>query len=125
SSAQVIEADVGNDAVRPGIKTALESETRQVFINFQEGFLIDIAGVFGLMQNIKGNSQDVAIVTLHQLFKRLSVATLGAFNQGALFGWGEISPGDTDGGGTSSRISGRVARPGDCHFLGSHRIALI
>ena len=34
SPAQVIEADVRDDPVRPGIKAALEAEARQIFVNF-------------------------------------------------------------------------------------------
>ena len=36
SPAQMIEADVGDDAVRPGIKAALEAEARQILVNFEE-----------------------------------------------------------------------------------------
>ena len=82
----MIEADVGDDAVRPGIKAALETEARQIFVNFQEGFLVDVAGIFGLAQNIEGDSQDIAVVAVDQLFKRFAVAALRAFDQGALFG---------------------------------------
>src|ERR1700722_10018283 len=60
SAAQMIEAYVGDDPVRPSIEAALEAETWQIFIDFQERFLVNIAGIFGLAQNIQGNSQDIA-----------------------------------------------------------------
>ena len=99
----MIEADVGDDAVRPGIKAALEAETRQILVNFQEGFLIDVAGIFGLVQNVQGDSQDVAVVAVHQLFKRFAVAALRAFDQGALIGRSQAAPRDSQGRGASRR----------------------
>ena len=84
----MIEADVGDDAVRPGIKAALETEARQIPVNFQESFLVDVAGIFRPVQNVQGDSQDIAVVAVDQFFKGFAVPGLGAFNQGALFGLG-------------------------------------
>ena len=71
SAAQMIEADIGDDTVHPGIKAALEAETRQIFVNFQESFLINVASVFGLVQDVQGNAQDVAVVAVHELLQML------------------------------------------------------
>ena len=121
----MIEADVGDDAVRPGIKAALEAEARQILVNFQEGFLINVAGIFGLVQNIQGNSQDVAVVAVHQLFKRFAVAALRAFDQGALIGRSQAAPRDSRWQAEPSHgISGAVNGPGDRHFVCSHRDVL-
>ncbi len=83
---EMVEADVGDDAIHPGVETALEPKTGQIFVNFQEGFLVNVAGIFGSVQDIQSDSQDVAVVTMNQLLKRFAVATLRAFNQSSIIG---------------------------------------
>src|SRR6266550_3548221 len=39
SAAQVVQADVGDDAVEPGIKAALEAESVEIPVDLEEGFL--------------------------------------------------------------------------------------
>src|ERR1035437_5975134 len=39
AAAEMIEADIGYDAAHPRIKTTLETEPRQIFVNFQKSFL--------------------------------------------------------------------------------------
>src|ERR1700730_5777061 len=60
ATAQMIEAHVGNDAVEPGVEAALEAETVKISVDFEESFLIDIAGVFGPLHQIQREPQDVA-----------------------------------------------------------------
>src|SRR5213078_1711032 len=46
-SAQVVQADIGDDAVEPGIEAAFEAKAVEIAVNLEEGFLINIAGIFG------------------------------------------------------------------------------
>src|SRR5712692_10651323 len=48
--AHVVEAYIGDDAIDPGIKAALEAEAVQVLVDFQESFLVDVTCVFGASQ---------------------------------------------------------------------------
>src|SRR5438477_9066791 len=41
---QVIEAEIGDDAVNPGIKRTLEAKTADVLVRLQERFLINVLG---------------------------------------------------------------------------------
>ena len=47
AAAQVIQADVGDDAVEPSVKAALETEAMEVAVDLEEGFLVDVASVLG------------------------------------------------------------------------------
>jgi hypothetical protein len=49
SAAEMIETDVRNDAVHPGVETALEAKSMQILVNLDESFLIDIARVLGFV----------------------------------------------------------------------------
>ena len=63
---QVIEAHVGHDAIKPGIKTAFESEAVQVAIDLEECFLVNVARVLGLSDRkgaiAPGMDADLALV---------------------------------------------------------------
>ena len=45
--AEMIEADVGDDAIEPGGEVGIETEGMEVFVNAEESFLVDIAGFVG------------------------------------------------------------------------------
>src|SRR5262249_32720267 len=49
AASQVVQADVGDDAVEPGVKTALKAEAMKVAVNLQKGFLIDVARIFSAL----------------------------------------------------------------------------
>src|SRR5262245_46024945 len=81
SAPQVIEANVCDDAIHPGVKTALETKTREILVDFQEGFLVDVARILRPSQNIQRDAQDVAVVTMDKFFKGFAISALCAFNQ--------------------------------------------
>ena len=43
------------------------------------------------MQDVQGDPQDVAVVAMHELFKRFAVAALRAFDQSSIIGRGQSS----------------------------------
>jgi hypothetical protein len=79
-AAKLIEANIRDDAINPGIEAAFKTEAVQILINFQESFLVNVAGVFRFVENIEGDSQDVAIVAVHEFLKRLAVTRLRALD---------------------------------------------
>src|SRR5271156_5293640 len=49
---QMIEANIGDDAVQPGIKAAFKAKAMQVTVDLQKSILIDVARVFGALHQI-------------------------------------------------------------------------
>ena len=45
SFAQVVEAEVGDDPINPGIERTLKAEASEVFISLKKGVLMDILGI--------------------------------------------------------------------------------
>jgi hypothetical protein len=121
---QMIEANICYDAIHPSIETALEAEAVQILINFQKCFLVDVAGIFWLVQNVQGDSQDVTVVTMDERFKRFAITRLRAFDQGSVVWRCQRSP-RRSGGGAFSTVSAAVSGPSDCHSVSCHLVAII
>src|ERR1700677_966441 len=49
AATQVIEPHIRDDAVKPGVKAAFETKTVKVAVDTQKTFLVNVAGVFGAM----------------------------------------------------------------------------
>src|SRR5258708_20055201 len=81
----MIQADIGDNAIKPGVETAFETEAMQVAVDLQEGLLIDVAGVFGALHQVQGKAQDVAVIAADKLLKRKAAAGLSFLDKGALF----------------------------------------
>src|SRR5712671_3825920 len=73
---QMIQANVCDDAVQPRVETALEAETMQVAVNFQEGLLINVARVLRTLHQIQRQPQHVAVIPAHQFLERSPVSNL-------------------------------------------------
>src|SRR5262249_12273537 len=80
-AAQVIAAQVSDDAIDPGIKRALEAESSDIAVGAQKGFLINILGIFGRVGQVGGQPQDGAIVVADQFFEGGSIALLSTSHQ--------------------------------------------
>jgi hypothetical protein len=122
-AAELVKADICHDTIQPSIETALEAEAMQILVNFQESFLVDVAGVFWLVQNVQGDSEDVAVVAMHERFKRFAIARLRAFDQRAVIWHGQGAPRRSGGSGTFSAVSAAISRPCDCHSVSCHMAA--
>ena len=88
---QLIEANVGDDAIEPGIKAALETESMEVAVDLQEGFLVDVARVLGTLHQVQRQPQHVAVVAAHQFLERMAGARLRLDHQTALVQLGQGS----------------------------------
>src|SRR6266550_7606137 len=69
AAAQMVQANVGYDAVEPGVKAALEAETMEIAVDLQECFLVDVSGILGALHEIQGQPQDVPIIAAHQFLE--------------------------------------------------------
>jgi len=85
AAAQVVQANIGNDAVQPGIEAALKPEPVQIFVDPHETFLVDVTGVFGTMNQIEGQAQNLAVIAVHQLLECQTVARLRTPYESLLF----------------------------------------
>src|SRR5580704_17831436 len=92
AAAEMVEADVGDDAIKPGVKAAFETEAVQVAVDLQEGFLVDVTSVLGALHQVQGEAKDVAVVTADKLLEREPAAGLGFLDKGALFKLGQRGP---------------------------------
>src|SRR6266404_6909870 len=75
-SAQMIQANIGDDAVQPRVEAALEAEAMQVAINLQERFLVNVARVLRTLHQIQRQSQHVPVIPAHQFLERSAVSGL-------------------------------------------------
>ncbi len=91
---QVVQANVGDDTVQPGIKAALEAETVEIAVNLEEGFLINVPSILGAFHEIERQAQHVAVMAAHQFLESRAAARLCFRNQGPLV---EVGQGDHRG----------------------------
>jgi hypothetical protein len=85
SAAQVVEGDVGNDSVEPSVEAALKPESVQILVNPHETFLVNVPGIFGTMDQIEGQPQNLSVIAMHQLLERETVARLRIAHETLLF----------------------------------------
>jgi len=76
AAAQVVEANVGDNAVEPGVKAAFEAEAVKVAVDLKESLLIDVAGVFGPLHEVQGEAQNVAVETANEFLESATVTRL-------------------------------------------------
>jgi len=86
TTAQMIETNVCNDAVDPGVERAFKTETGQVAENFQERLLIDVLGVFGAAEDVESEPQDLAVVAVDKDFESRTVSGLRALDEDTVIG---------------------------------------
>src|SRR5215470_16035714 len=84
TAAKVVQADVGDDAVEPGVEAALEAETMKIAVNLEKSFLINVAGIFRAFHQVQGEAQNIAIETADQFLKSGPVASLRFRHQSSL-----------------------------------------
>src|SRR5229473_692266 len=102
---QMIQTNVCDDAVQPGIKAALEAEAMQVAVNLQESFLINVARVLGTLHQIQRQPQHVAVIAAHQFLESSAASGLRLRDYAALVKLGQSShrgQGVTVSGSTSA-----------------------
>jgi hypothetical protein len=76
----MVDAEVYNDSVYPGVKRAFKAESIEVAIGPEKGLLVDILGVFLGPGNMHGKPEHSLIVISDQFLECGSVALLCATN---------------------------------------------
>src|SRR5271156_2347596 len=72
----MVETEVGDDAVNPGIEGTLEPETAEVLVRLEEGFLIDVLRVGFRPREVQSEPQNRLIVMTHQDLEGRTVSLL-------------------------------------------------
>src|SRR6202521_5063361 len=109
AAAQLVEANVGHDAVEPSIKAALEAKPVEIAVHLQEGFLINVAGIFRALHQVEGQPQNVAVIAAHEFLESRSAATLRLGDEGPFVKLGKRSH-RSHGGFSTARPAGFIGK---------------
>ena len=77
----MIEAQIGGNAINPGVKGALEPKPCQMYIGAQESFLINILTIFLGAGEMNGKAEDRPVILLNELLESCGIALLRCPNQ--------------------------------------------
>ena len=77
----MVEADIGNDPVEPGMKRAIEPERMQVPEYFQKRFLINVPRFVRRAQKVHGQAEHASVILPHKPLEGVMVALLGRADQ--------------------------------------------
>src|SRR5258705_2028656 len=72
----MVEAEVGDNPVNPGIERTLKTKARQVLVGFKEGILMDVLRVRFRTGEVKSQAQDRLIVVTHENLESRAVPPL-------------------------------------------------
>jgi hypothetical protein len=78
--AKMIEAEIGHNAVNPGVKGTFKTEVPDVPVGFQERFLVNILGFVVGSSEVHCQPQHSLIVVPHQFFKGGAISALRLAN---------------------------------------------
>src|SRR5712692_7498871 len=74
---QVIEAEIGHNAIDPGVKRTLEAKARQVYVCPEKRLLINVLTILLRAGEMDGEAQHGAVVLPDQFFEGGGIALLG------------------------------------------------
>jgi hypothetical protein len=77
----MIERNVCDDPVKPGVKAALEPEAMEIPVNPQEAFLVNISRIFAAMNQIQGEPQHFSVIAPDELLEGQTVSRLRIPNE--------------------------------------------
>ncbi len=77
----MVQTEIGDDAIDPGIEGTLKAETRQIDVGAQKRFLINVLPIFRRPGEVDGQAEHGAIVLPDQFFESGRVALLRLANQ--------------------------------------------
>jgi hypothetical protein len=84
AATQVVEAYIGDDAVEPGVKAALEAEAMEIAVDLEESFLVNVPGVFRAFHQVQRQPENVAVKAANQLLESGPAACLRFCDQCSL-----------------------------------------
>src|SRR6185312_17406539 len=79
----LVETQIRNYAVQPGVKAAIEAECMQIAVDAQERLLIHVAGIFLRTEQIQRQTQHRLIIEAYELLKRFAIAALSCADKGS------------------------------------------
>src|SRR5512146_136044 len=79
--AEMIEAEVGDDPVDPGVERTLEAEAAEVSIRLEERVLVDVARVLLGTGQMQGQSENRVVILTDEFFEGTSVTALRSADQ--------------------------------------------
>ena len=85
---QLIKAEIGDDAVDPRIKRALEAEVADVPEGFQKCLLVDVFGIVLAAGQVQRQAQNLVLILAHQRVEGHARARLRLADQLHLLGAG-------------------------------------
>src|SRR5712691_4775045 len=74
--AQMIQTEIGDDTIDPGVEGALETEAREIDVGAEKRLLIDILSIFLRTGEVDSQPQHRSIVLPYQFFEGGSVSLL-------------------------------------------------
>src|SRR3984893_5870081 len=77
----MIEAEIGDDPVDPGIERTFKTEAAQILVGLEEGLLINVLGVRLRSRQVQRQTQDRLIVMTHQDLEGSAVSLLRLADQ--------------------------------------------
>jgi hypothetical protein len=83
-SPQVVQTEVGNNAIDPGRDRALKAEATELFVDLYECFLMDILSNVVRAGDTLRESQNGLVVDVHQFLKSGVISGLRRPNQGVI-----------------------------------------
>ena len=81
TATEVVEADIGNNPIQPGVERTIEPESVEVPVDLQKSLLVDIARFIRRPQKVHGDAEDTLVVGPHQTLESILVALLGRADQ--------------------------------------------
>ena len=78
TASQMIEAEIGDDAVNPGVERRLKTKAIKVLVGPEKCFLIDVLSILLGTGEMQRQTQHSLVVISHQLFERGSIPVLRA-----------------------------------------------
>ena len=77
----MVEAEIGHDAVHPGIERAFKPKIGQIHVSSQKGLLVDVLRVFLRSSGMHGQPQYRPVIKPYQFLERGGITLLGSADQ--------------------------------------------
>src|SRR5215471_21246628 len=87
----MVQANVGDDAVKPGVEAALETEAVQIAVDLEKSFLVNVARIFRTLHEVQSEAENVAVEAANQFLESRTAARLRLRHQRSLVEVGQGS----------------------------------
>ena len=77
----MVETQIGNDAINPGIERALKAEAPNIYVGAQKGFLVDVLAIFLRSGEMNRQAENGPVVLADQFFESGGIAQLSSADE--------------------------------------------